>query len=58
MVQYTGVNDDNKTFIHRDYYMTEKLMLDRVNELNDNCKITYITVYAYTRRNRISEKYN
>lgn len=47
MVQYTGVNDDNKTFIHRDYYMTEKLMLDRVNELNDNCKITYIAVYAY-----------
>lgn len=58
MVQYTGVNDDNKTFIHRDYYMTEKLMLDRVNELNDNCKITYITVYAYAGRNNISEKYN
>lgn len=47
MVQYTGVDDDNKTFIHRDYYRTEKLALNRVSELYDNCKIKYIAAYAY-----------
>ena len=47
MVQYTGIDDDNKTFIHRDYYRTEKLALNRVSELYDNCKIKYIAAYAY-----------
>ena len=47
LTQYTGTDDDNKTFIHRDYYRTEKLALNRVSELYDNCKIKYITAYAY-----------
>lgn len=48
MVQYTGTDDDNdKTFLYRDYYRTEKLALDRVSELYDNSKIKYIAAYAY-----------
>ena len=47
MVQYIGIDDDNKTFIHRDYYRTEQLALNRVSELYDNCKIKYIAAYAY-----------
>ena len=47
MVQFTGIDANNKTFIHREYYKTEKLALDRVNELSNNDEVKYITACAY-----------
>lgn len=47
MVLYTGTHPDGKTFMHKEYFETEKQALDRADKLFNDSEVRCIHVNAY-----------